>query len=245
MTRISSIALIIALVIPPLAAVGSSAYAQAVATDVPAGIQFSKDLGLVDPSAEINITVHLKLSDKAAFDQAVEALYDPASPSFHQWMTNEDLKKFAPSETQQLSVRQELAAHGLTILSTDKIGFTIRAHGTIANVESAFNTEIHQFEHNGKTFRANVRDIRLTARPGIMFPAWLVSKATRCGRWRFAAVNPRTEQTNSIGGDRQARTKFRVSRRGAPRTVYLRRQPTTTGKGSNASAVYSGTVYSA
>jgi subtilase family serine protease len=96
LTPISSIPLIIALVIPPLALVGSSAYAQAVATDVPAGIQSSKDLGLPDPSTEINITVHLKLSDKAAFDQAVEALYDPVSPTFHKWMTNDDLKKYAP-----------------------------------------------------------------------------------------------------------------------------------------------------
>ena len=56
---------------------GSSAYAQVAATNVPAGIQLSKDLGLADPSAEINITVHLKLNDKAAFDKAVDALSRP------------------------------------------------------------------------------------------------------------------------------------------------------------------------
>ena len=65
----SSIPLIIALAISPLAVAGSSAYAQGVATDVPAGIQYSKDLGRIDSSTEINITVHLKLSDKAAFDK--------------------------------------------------------------------------------------------------------------------------------------------------------------------------------
>jgi hypothetical protein len=75
-----------------------------------------------------NITVHLKLSDKAAFDKAVD----------------DDLKKYTPSEAQRSSVRQELVGHGLTILSNDKIGFTIRAHSTIANAESVFNTEIHR-----------------------------------------------------------------------------------------------------
>ena len=89
-------ALAITSVISLLAVGGSSPYAQAEATNVPAGIQLSKDLGLADPSVEINITVHLKLNDKAAFDKAVDALYDPASPTFHKWMTNADLKMYAP-----------------------------------------------------------------------------------------------------------------------------------------------------
>jgi len=119
-------AVAVTLLIAIFAGGGSSAYAQ-VASNVPAGIQLSKDLGLADPAAEINITVHLKLNDKAAFDKAVNALYDHASPTFHKWMTNADLKKYAPTQAQQQIVRQELQNHGLTILSTDAAGFTIRA----------------------------------------------------------------------------------------------------------------------
>jgi subtilase family serine protease len=145
---------------------GSSAFGQGSESNVPPGIQISKDLGRADTSAEINVTVHLKLNDKAGFDQAVDALYDPASPTFHQWMTNTDLQKYAPAEDQRKSVRQELEKHGLTILSSDALGFSIRAHGPIANVERAFDTEIHQFEYNGRVFRANVRDARLTGEAG-------------------------------------------------------------------------------
>jgi subtilase family serine protease len=152
----------IAAVISLLATAGSSAYARAAASNVSPGIQLSRDLGLADPAKEINITVHLKLNDKAAFDKAVDALQDKASPTYHKWMTNADLKKYAPTEAQRQAVRAELEKHGLTILSTDVIGFTIRAHGTIANVESAFNTEIHQFQHDGKLFRANVRNAQLS-----------------------------------------------------------------------------------
>ena len=158
---------VILLALAALFVVGdSSAYAQRAETNVPAGLRVSRDLGLADSAAEINVTVHLKLSDKAAFDKAVDALYDPASPTFHKWMTNEDLRKYAPAEGQRQMVRKELQKHGLTILSTDKIGFTIRAHGTIANVESAFNTELHQFEYNGRVFRANARNARLNGEAG-------------------------------------------------------------------------------
>ncbi len=150
-----------------LCAVGDfSTPAQAAAGNVPVGIQISKDLGRADRSAEINITVRLKLSDKTAFDQAVDALYDPASPSFHHWMTAEDLAKYAPTKEQQQAVRTELERHGLTILSPDPTGFTIRAHGTIANVESAFNTALHQFEYKGNIFRANIRNAQLSGEAG-------------------------------------------------------------------------------
>jgi subtilase family serine protease len=157
-----SVILLIALV-----AVGtSSAFAQRSETNVPAGIRISQDLGRSAPSTEINITVRLKLNDKAAFDRAVDALYDHGSPSFHKWMTRADLGKYAPTEEQRQAVRQELQSHGLTILSTDPIGFSVRARGTIANVESAFNTEIHQFQYNGRVYRANVKDARLSGEAG-------------------------------------------------------------------------------
>jgi subtilase family serine protease len=242
LTKISSIPLLIALLIPPLAVAGSSAYAQTVATDVPAGIHLSKDLGRVDPSTEINITVHLNLSDKAAFDNAVDALYDPASPTFHKWMTNADLKKYAPTEAQRSSVRQELEAHGLKILSTDRLGFMIRAHGTIANVESAFNTEIHQFEHNGLTFRANVRDIRLTGEAGNYVYSVAGIESHQMRPLAVQAVNLRTQQplpsveidkTVKAAGFPAGSTPNPLS---APETLTM---PGTNG----VSASYGGTVY--
>jgi subtilase family serine protease len=138
----------------------SAAFGQRMEHNVPAGIQISKDLGRSDLSKEINITIHLQLSD--AFHKAVDALYDPSSPTYHKWMTNADLMKYAPTEQQREVVREELERNGLTILSTDKIGFTIRAHGTVAAVERAFNTELHEFKYRTETYRANVRDARLS-----------------------------------------------------------------------------------
>src|ERR1700733_7104536 len=107
-----------------LAVLGSSAYAQLVKNNVPAAIRFSKDLGRSDLSKEINITVHLELSDRAAFDKAVAALYDPASPTYHHWMTNTDLAKYAPTEAQREMVREELRGPSLTFLTTNTPGFS-------------------------------------------------------------------------------------------------------------------------
>jgi subtilase family serine protease len=114
----------------------------------------------VASTQEINITVQLQLQNKAAFDKAVDALYDHASPTFHKWMTEEDLAKYAPTKAQSDAVRKELESHGLEILSVDEN--TIRARGTAANVEGAFNTQLHEFQRNGKVFRANVANARLS-----------------------------------------------------------------------------------
>jgi subtilase family serine protease len=236
-------AVILSLLTALFAGGGSSAHAQQAETNVPAGIQLSRDLGLADSAAEINITVHLKLTDKAAFDKAVDALYDPASPTFHKWMTNADLKKYAPAEGQRQIVRQELQKHGLTILSTDKIGFTIRAHGTIANVESAFNTELHQFEYNGKVFRANVRNARLNGEAGnyVSGVAGLESHQVRPLYTR--ALDPRTQKPfPSIALGKTAKSGFPAGSTtnclSAPATYKLK------GTTHLPTAVYSGTVYS-
>ncbi|MGA3091103.1 MAG: S53 family peptidase [Terriglobales bacterium] len=173
---------------------GLSAYAQRAETNVPAGIQISRDLGLADASAEINITVHLKLNDKAAFDKAVDALYDRTSPTFHKWMTPADLKKYAPTGSQRQMVRRELETSGLTILSIDKYGFTIRAHGTIANVEKAFNTELHQFEYNGRTYRANVRNAHLSGAAGNYVSTVAGIESHQVRPLYKQAIDPRTQK---------------------------------------------------
>jgi subtilase family serine protease len=192
--QVSSRALIISSAIAVFTVGGSSAYAQSETSNVPAGIHLSKDIGLADRSAGINITVHLKLSDKAAFDKAVEALSDPASPTYHKWMTKADLRTYAPTENQRQAVRQELESHGLTILSIDAIGFTIRAHGTIPNVERAFNTEIHQFSYKGRVFRANIKNARLSGEAGDYVSTVAGIESHQVRPLVAQALNPRTQE---------------------------------------------------
>ena len=51
------------------------------AHNVPKAVEGAQDLGSVDPTREINLTVVLQPHNSAAYDQAVQALYDPASPT--------------------------------------------------------------------------------------------------------------------------------------------------------------------
>jgi subtilase family serine protease len=157
-------------VIPSLLALtamtASSAFAQLAQNNVSFATRLASDLGPADATQEINITVQLKPQNQAAFDKAVNALYEPSSPTYHHWLTDNDLKQYAPPKEQLEAVQKELQSHRLTIISTDENSFSVRARGTTSNVEQAFNTQIHQFQHNGKTFRANVQNARLTGTAG-------------------------------------------------------------------------------
>ena len=128
--------------------------------------QNANDLGLVNPSDEMNVTVFLNMHNKSEFDAAVEALYEPSSPTYRKWMTGAALAKYAPTAAEVETVKKELQQHGLTIVSVDPENFSVRAHGTTGNIESAFQTHIHQYSLNGKTFRANLEPAHLTGAAG-------------------------------------------------------------------------------
>jgi subtilase family serine protease len=226
-----------------LAVAASPLSAQQAASNVPAGIQLSKDLGPSDPTEMTTITVHMQLPNRAAFDKAVDALYDPASPTYHHWMTNADLAKFAPSEAQRETVREELQRNGLSILSTDKIGFFVRAEGTLGNVARAFNTEIHDFQYNGSTFRANIRNAQLSGEAAQYVSTVAGIEQHQIRPMYMLAMNPITkkpyppvELTDAMltsGFPNQSTTQCLS----APETVNLGKSPVT--------ATYTGTVYGA
>ena len=172
----------------------SVATGQRITNNVSEGIHRASDLGRIDPTTEINITVQMKLRDEAAFNKVVDALYDPSSPTFHKWLTDEDLRQYAPSKEQYDAVRKELENHGLAITSVDENSFAIHARGTTANVESAFNTEIHQFQANGKVFRSNVTNARLSGAAGDYVSSVAGIESHQVHPLYKRALNPRTGQ---------------------------------------------------
>jgi len=130
--------------------------------NVPNGTVIAHYEGRVDQAKEMNLTVQLKMHDSAGFDKALEELYDPASSNFHHWFTAEDFARYAPTQEEFETVKNELVRQGFTVVSTDPLRFSIRVHGTAAVVEKAFHTELNNYSYNGRTFQANARDAHLS-----------------------------------------------------------------------------------
>lgn len=126
----------------------------------------SSDHGPLQPLQPITLTVHLNFRSQAAFDKAVEDLYTPGSPTYHHWMTNSEIASYAPSATDVETVKEALESHGLSVLSVSSDRLSIRVRGTATDVESAFQTQIHEFEREGRVFHANVTPARLAGSAG-------------------------------------------------------------------------------
>jgi subtilase family serine protease len=134
--------------------------------DVPKVADYASDHGPSKLEKSVTITVHLKLRDQAGFDKAVEELYEVSSPKFHHWLTPAQIASYGATDEDFALVKKELELHGLTTEEADRENAAIRAHGTIAQLESAFQTTVHDFEREGHFFHSNVTPASLTGAAG-------------------------------------------------------------------------------
>ncbi len=129
-----------AVLLAALPAAGS-AYGQV----APALQRSAISLGRQQPSALVAGTVWLQLHNQAALDAAVQAMYTPGSPSYQKFQGPDALKQFAPTAAEMASVKKELAAHNLSVVSADPNNFSIKIQGQSSDFEAAFHTTVMQY----------------------------------------------------------------------------------------------------
>lgn len=119
----------------------------------------AQDLGPEDPSMIIDVTVWLRLHNRADLDTLATELYDPASSQYGHWLKRADFAaKFAPTAQEAKTVEEFLASHNLPVTAVGPENGFVRARGTVADVGKAFRVQINKFEVNGESHRANTTD---------------------------------------------------------------------------------------
>ena len=120
---------------------------------------------LVGPHAgESRLLVSLVLAPRggSAMDRFIARLQDPASPLYHQWLvTGQFNRRFAPPPDVTGAARSFLAGAGLHLEAAPS-PFVVRASGTTAQVERAFNTGIDDYRTtSGRLFYTNAQPARI------------------------------------------------------------------------------------
>ena len=113
------------------------------------------DQGLADNAKVLDgMSLVFKRSDaqEASLQALLKAQQDPASPSYHQWLTPVQFgQQFGMSAADVAKVSAWLEGEGFTVTwvagSSNSIGFK----GPVASVEKAFSTQIHSYRVNGET----------------------------------------------------------------------------------------------
>jgi len=116
-------------------------------------------LGPENLSKEITVTLWLKQHNQAAFDELVRQMYDKNSPNFQHFLTMTQYQaRFAPTAKEVAMVRDFLAGRNLRVTSMDKSNHYVIARGRIADMQTAFNTQINRVMLNGAVHRMNASE---------------------------------------------------------------------------------------
>ena len=141
-----------------IAATVPLAHASSATNGAPALLSRATDLGPVNASSPIEITVWLKLHDNAGLQNTLAAQNDGATP----WLSSDQIEsRYSPAAADVAAVRSFLKTRGLTVEAVGPHNLFVKAAGTAATVQSAFGVELHQYRFNGTTFHANTATPKL------------------------------------------------------------------------------------
>jgi kumamolisin len=135
--------------------------------NVPAMVTQAKFLSHHDPKAKLSINVALKLQDPAGLHALMHDLYDPASLSYHHFLTPAQFTaRFAPSTAQVASVTQYLKQQGLTVTDVTPSRLLVHVTASTTALESAFGVAINNYSYAGQKFFAASTNPSLPASVG-------------------------------------------------------------------------------
>jgi subtilase family serine protease len=128
------------------------------------------DLGAVNslmPLNSLTLNIGLSTSQQKEMDALLEAQQNPSSPLYRQWLTQEAYgARFGLTEADLNAVTGWLASQGFTVGSVSKSRNAIHFSGKTWQVESAFHTQLHRFQVDGKEHFANTTELRVPAAIG-------------------------------------------------------------------------------
>jgi subtilase family serine protease len=117
------------------------------------------DQGPVDPAMKLGTMTLLTVPTAAqqkAITQLVAQQQDRKSPNYHKWITAEQYAdRFGLSQNDIGQITAWLKAQGFTMIQPAHGRNWVSFTGTAAQVESAFGTEIHQYNVKGELHYAN------------------------------------------------------------------------------------------
>ena len=120
------------------------------------------DAGATDATLRMDrmvLTLRPSAPQQTALRQLVADQQDPASPDYHRWLTPEVFGlRFGPTPEDIATVTDWLTSRGFSIDEVAKGRTWVNFSGTVAAVDRAFRTRMHNYQVNGALYSANSQD---------------------------------------------------------------------------------------
>lgn len=132
---------------------------------VHARLATATDQGRLDGATPIHgVTIFFRPSaaQQAALDQLLAEQQDPHSPNYHRWLTPEQFAaRFGMSQQDLDTVTNWLKGQGFTVTRVARSRNSITFGGTAAQIEAAFQTQLHRYRVAGKAHFANATPLSI------------------------------------------------------------------------------------
>jgi pseudomonalisin len=151
------------------------------------------DIGPLSSSTPMQITLGLRLQNQAGLNQYIKDISTSSSILYAQSLSPDQFtSEYSPSSAQVQSVASYLTNCGFTDIQVSPNNLLVSANATAAQVESAFNTQLEQYQLNGKTVYYNTT--------GAMVPASLSNTVVSVlGLNNVVAVSSPMKKPSGIG----------------------------------------------
>lgn len=164
------------------------------------------------------LTFNLAYND-AAMERDVAQIYLPGSPTYHQYLTPDQIvQRYALSDAQLRAVQDWLTQHGFTIVATDSLRMGIKVQASVGTIERALNVQLQQFTislfGNNYTFFVQQSD------PVISGPiAAYVQSVAGLDNFAFPSFKPPFSMARQVAARQVASASSTCSKYGAKSTL--------------------------
>jgi kumamolisin len=121
----------------------------------------AQSVGRLPATQPMRLVLVLPLSNEAALDSLLQELYNPASPSYHRFLTVEEFTgRFGPSQADYDAVIAFAQSHSLTVVGTSPNRMNVDVTGTVTSIEAALHVTMGVYQHptENRTFYAADRE---------------------------------------------------------------------------------------
>lgn len=150
-------------------------------------------VGQLPATQSMRLVLVLPLRNQEGLDNFLQELYDPASPSYRQFLTVEEFTaRYGPTQKDYDAVLRFAKQNGFKVVGTSRNRLNIDVTGSVASIEQAFHVTMGLYQHptENRTFYAPDRE------PAVDLPFQL---------WHISGLDnysiPRPLYQHRTGGD--------------------------------------------
>ena len=105
-------------------------------------------LGNLPSEQTLRLVIVLPLRNQDQLDNLLEDVYNPNSPSYHQFLSvDEFTAKFGPTQDDYDAVVAFAKDNGLTVVGASRNRMNVDVTGPVASIERAFHVNLRQYQH--------------------------------------------------------------------------------------------------